>query len=127
MSRDHDVVVLGSGAAGLVAALAAADAGADVGLYEKADGLGGTTAMSGGMVWIPANPQARALGVDDSVEDGVRYLMSLSHGLADEALVRAFVETGPEVVAWLERVTPLRLRVLEGYPDYQPDHPGGRP
>jgi len=111
----------------MVAAIAAAQAGADVGLYEKADQLGGTTAVSGGMIWIPANPHARALGVQDSVEEGVRYLMSLSHGLTDESLVRVLVETGPSVVAWLQRATPLRLRVIEGYPDYQPEHPGGKP
>ena len=58
----HDVVVLGTGAAGLVAALAAHDAGATVGLYEKADVVGGTTALSGGIVWVPNNRQAAAAG-----------------------------------------------------------------
>jgi 3-oxosteroid 1-dehydrogenase len=123
----HDVVVLGSGAAGLVAAIAAADAGAEVGFYEKASHLGGTTAVSGGVVWIAANPHARELGIADTVEEGVTYLMSLSNGLADEALVWTFVENGPGLVEWIERVTPLRLQVIEGYPDYQPEHPGGKP
>lgn len=124
---EHDVVVIGSGAAGLVAALAASDAGASVGVYEKSRFIGGTTAISGGMVWIAANPHEAEIGVRDSVEDGVRYLMSLSHGLLDERLVRVLVQSGPEVVGWLERRTPLRLRPIAGYPDYQPEHPGGMP
>lgn len=126
-AAEHDVIVLGSGAAGLVAALAASDAGADVQVYEKASHIGGTTAVSGGMVWIPANPHQAQLGVKDTVEDGIRYLMSLSHGLLDEEMVRTLVEAGPGVVSWLERSTPLRLQVIEGYPDYQPEHPGGLP
>jgi hypothetical protein len=123
---EYDVVVLGSGGAGLVAAIAAADAGAAVGLYEKADRIGGTTAISGGMVWIAANPHEAAAGVTDSVEEGVTYLMSLSHGLVDERLVRTLVETGPELVSWIEQATPLRLRMIHGYPDYHPEHPGGK-
>ncbi len=126
-ASEHDVVVLGSGAAGLVAALAASDAGAEVEIYEKASHIGGTTAVSGGMVWIPANPHQAELGVKDTVEDGVSYLMSLSHGLLDEEIVRTLVEAGPGVISWLEASTPLRLQVIEGYPDYQPEHPGGLP
>ena len=74
-SRDRfDVVVLGSGAAGLTAALAAADAGASVGLFEKAELLGGTTALSSGVVWLPANPIAAAAGVEDSRAQALDYL-----------------------------------------------------
>lgn len=121
-----DVVVLGSGAAGLTAAVAAHDAGATVAVYEKADALGGTTAVSGGAVWVPANPHQAGIGVEDRVEEGIRYLLSLSHGLVDERLVETLVRAGPEVVAWLERATPLRFRVVEGFPDYQSEHPGGK-
>ena len=81
-SRDRfDVVVLGSGAAGFTAALAAADAGASVGLFEKAELLGGTTALSSGVVWLPANPIATAAGVEDSRAQALDYLASLSHGM----------------------------------------------
>ncbi len=126
-ARAADAVVLGSGAAGLVAALAAHDAGASVALFEKAAQVGGTTAVSGGIVWIPANPHQADAGISDSVDDGIRYLMSLSHGLLDEPLVETLVRTGPTVVEWLERSTPLRLQIVEGFPDYQPEHPGGKP
>lgn len=122
-----DVVVLGTGAAGLTAAVAAHDAGARVRVYEKGDRVGGTTAISGGAVWVPANHRQAEAGVEDSVADGVRYLMSLSHGLIDEALVRVLVETGPRVIRELEARTPLRFRVVAGFPDYQSEHPGGMP
>jgi succinate dehydrogenase/fumarate reductase flavoprotein subunit len=126
-ARRADVVVLGSGAAGLVAALAAHDAGASVALFEKAERVGGTTAVSGGIVWIPANQHEADAGIPDSVDEGVRYLMSLSHGLLDEPLVETLVRTGPTVVGWLEQATPLRLEIVPAFPDYQPEHPGPKP
>ena len=61
-----DVIVLGTGAAGLVAAIAAAEQGASVGLFERSDFVGGTTAMSGGVVWMPNNHHMRAARLDDS-------------------------------------------------------------
>jgi succinate dehydrogenase/fumarate reductase flavoprotein subunit len=122
-----DVVVLGTGAAGLTAALAAHSGGASVGLFEKADQVGGTSAWSGGMVWIPANHHAAELGVSDSRDEALTYLHSLSHGLIDEKLVAAFVDTGPDMVRWLEAETPVVFTVVEGFPDYHPEHPGGKP
>src|SRR5262245_22213923 len=123
----HDVVVLGTGAAGLVAALAANEQGASVGLYEKGDVVGGTTALSGGIVWIPNNPHAAAAGLPDSREEALDYLDSLSLAAIEPALAAALIDTGPEVVRWLEAISPLRLRVVKGYPDYHPEHPGGKP
>jgi succinate dehydrogenase/fumarate reductase flavoprotein subunit len=122
-----DVIVLGSGAGGLTAALTARRAGAAVALYEKADRVGGTSAWSGGMIWIPNNHHMRELGVPDSEEEAVRYLLSMSHGLMDEALVRAFVAAGPEMVRWLEASTPVRFQPVGAFPDYHPEHPGGKP
>jgi succinate dehydrogenase/fumarate reductase flavoprotein subunit len=123
----YDVVVLGTGAAGLCAALAAADAGADVGLFEKAGLVGGTTALSSGVAWIPNNKYAAAAGVQDSREDALAYLESLSLGMIVPELATALVDTGPELVDWLESSTPLRLRLVPGFPDYHPEHPGGKP
>ena len=102
MTVEHDVVVLGTGCAGLVAALAAIDAGADVGLYEKAESIGGTTATSGGIVWVPNNQVAAAAGVSDSREDGLAYLGSLSHGLIDLDRAAILVDTGPEMLTFVE-------------------------
>src|SRR5438874_10947203 len=81
MQDTYDVVVLGSGAAGLTAALAAAVEGATVAVFEKADQVGGTTAWSGAGIWIPGNQPARAAGVEDSTERGLEYLLSLSNGM----------------------------------------------
>src|SRR5688572_27966324 len=110
-SRDrYDVVVLGSDAAGLTAALAGADAGASVGLFEKAELLGGTTALSSGVVWLPANPIAAGAGVEDSRARALDYLASLSHGMIAPELAQTFVDTVPELIGWLHERTPLRLR-----------------
>ena len=127
MNAKFDVVVLGSGAAGLTAAFTAAAHGSRVAVFEKAGLLGGTSAWSGGHVWIPANPHQREAGVSDSAEDGFTYLMSLSRGLLDEDLVRAFLTAGPEMVRFLDDKAGTEFFVAEGFPDYHPENPGGKP
>jgi 3-oxosteroid 1-dehydrogenase len=124
---EKDVVVLGTGAAGLTAALSAALAGAEVGLYEKANLLGGSTAISGGVTWVPQNHLQDAAGIVDSREDAVNYLNSLSLGRMDPALAQTFVDNGRGTVQWLEEVTALRFTLLPNYPDYHPENPGGKP
>jgi 3-oxosteroid 1-dehydrogenase len=121
-----DVVVLGTGAAGMVAALAAHDAGARVGLFEKADVIGGTTALSGGVCWLPCNPLAAKAGLHDSREDALLYLRSLSHGLISEDLAEALVDGTAPVIEYLETRTPLRFQLLR-IPDYHAERPGGKP
>jgi 3-oxosteroid 1-dehydrogenase len=121
----HDVVVLGSGAAGLTAALAAATEGARVVLLEKAELLGGTTALSGGTIWIPGNRAARAAGVEDSKEAGLEYLESLSLGMILPGLAEALIDGGPEFVDFVEANTELEFQLVDGYPDYHPERPGG--
>lgn len=123
----YNVVVLGTGASGLTAALAAADAGASVGLFEKADLVGGTTALASAVAWIPNNKYAAQAGVEDSRDDALAYLASLSHGMILPELAETLVDTGPEVIEWLESSTPLQLRLVPGFPDYHPEHPGGKP
>src|SRR5438105_2891215 len=94
-----DVVVLGTGATGLTAAIAAHGAGASsIGLFEKGEQVGGTSAWSGGMVWIPNNHHMAELGVSDSRQEALTYLQSLSHGLIDEKLAAAYIDTGPEMI-----------------------------
>jgi succinate dehydrogenase/fumarate reductase flavoprotein subunit len=122
-----DVIVLGSGAAGLVAALAASDAGATVALFERAGLLGGATAISGGVCWVPMNHHMDEAGIADSREEALRYLDSLSLGQMDPELARAFVDGARGTVEWLEQVTDLQFTAILGYPDYHPEHPGGRP
>ena len=124
---EFDVVVLGTGAAGLVAAISAAERGARVGLFERSDLVGGTTAMSGGVIWMPNNHHMADVGLTDSRDDALAYLHSLSLGYLDPIVAEAFVDEGPEAVRWLEEHTACRFFVVDGYPDYHPDHLGGRP
>ncbi len=125
--RSHDVVVLGSGAAGLTAALAAAAGGADVGLYEKADVLGGTTAISGGIVWVPGNHLMDPVERDADPAEALRYLRALAGDALDVPVAESLVSAGPEMLRFVERASPCRFRLLAGYPDYHPDVPGARP
>ena len=124
---DYDVVVLGTGAAGLTAAIAAHDHGARVAVFEKAATVGGTSAWSGGQLWIPNNPHQQALGKRDSRDEAMTYLMALSHGTIDAGLAAAFIDTGPEMIDWLEAHTPVSFYSIPDFPDYHPEFPGGKP
>ncbi|PEG59116.1 FAD-dependent oxidoreductase [Mycolicibacterium boenickei] len=120
-----DVVVLGSGGAGLTAALTASVNGASVAIYEKAPTVGGTTAVSGGIVWIPAHD--RSTDGPLPVADAIDYLQAQSLGYMDADLVDTFVRTGPAMLDFVEEHSELRFAVAEGFPDYKPELPGGRP
>lgn len=123
---DFDVIVLGTGAAGLTAALAARVAGASVGLFEKADTVGGTTAVSGGLVWVPVHDKPDSNG-PLTVADAKLYLGSLSLGLMDDDLIDAFIAGGQMMIDFVEANSPVRFEIAEGFPDYYPEKPGGRP
>lgn len=120
------VVVVGSGAAGLTAAVAAAQAGAEVTVVERAPVLGGTTALSGGLAWMPANRLMAAEGVDDSPAEALRYLRALRLGDVDDELVNNFAEQATKVADWMESATGLSWQTVP-YPDYHPELPGGKP
>jgi succinate dehydrogenase/fumarate reductase flavoprotein subunit len=126
MSESFDVVVLGSGAAALTAAFTAAKEGATVKVFEKNDKLGGTSAWSGGHVWIANNTQMKAHGLEDSVEEGVTYLTALGHGRVEDRFVRAIVENGSKMVDYLEENSHVTFDSIPGLPDYHPEHPGGK-
>ena len=125
---EADVVVLGSGAAALTAAIAAHDYGAKkVVILEKSGMVGGTSAMSGGMLWIPGNHHQIAAGISESDDDIVAYLDALAPGQLDPDTLGAFMETGPEMVRYLEDNTPVRFHAYADFPDYQPYMPGAKP
>ncbi len=124
---DFDVIVLGTGAAGLTATITAQEGGARVGLFEKAATVGGTSAWSGGQIWIPANRHEMALGKTDSRDQALTYLMSLSHGMIDQALAETYIDTGPEMMDFLEARTPVKFYSIPDFPDYHPEFPGGMP
>jgi len=122
----YDVVVLGSGAAGLTAALAAHGHGASVVVLEKAEQLGGTSAWSGGMIWIPNNPLMQQAGISDSRDEALTYLRALSHDLIPDELAQSYVDHGPEMVSWLMDNTPVKFVTVDEFPDYHPEFPGGK-
>ncbi|HEY8526413.1 MAG TPA: FAD-dependent oxidoreductase [Acidimicrobiales bacterium] len=126
--RVVDVVVVGSGGAGLTAATLAHDGGAEVLVVEKADLIGGTTGVSGGMPWVPLNRHMAEVGVEDSREDALAYLRRLTLGREpDPELVEAFVDNAADALAYLEAKTPLRMTVPPTFSDYFADLPGGKP
>lgn len=118
-----DVIVVGAGAAGMTAACVAAAEGRSVLLLEQASVVGGTTAISGGMVWIPANHKAAAGNHPDSLEAARAYLAATVPSAAPERL-NAFLAHGDQAVQYLEAHTALRLQPVSTYPDYYPDLPG---
>jgi len=120
----YDVVVVGSGAAGMTAAAVAAAEGLSVLLAEHAERVGGTTAISGGMVWIPDNPRLGEAGITDDRERAAAYLEATVPAGLDPALRQAFLDHGGAAVAYLEARTAVRLRQVPLYPDYYPDRPG---
>ena len=123
----YDVIILGCGPAGMTAALAAHEAGAKVALIERFDRIGGTGAVSGGVIWVADNPWMREAGMPDSREDALAYFRSLDHGDLVEETIEAFVHQGPEALEFLERIDALKVAVLPGYPDYYGDRPGAKP
>ena len=122
-----DVVVLGTGGAGLVAAISAHDTGARVVVLEKSDRVGGTTAVSGGVVWVPNNPHMPGAGVGDSRDEALGYIRLIAAGRADESLLGVFLDSALEMLAHLESKTPVKFQAVPNYADYHPEHPGGKP
>ena len=125
--EEFDVVVLGTGAAGFTAAVVAHEFGASVAIFEKASLVGGTTAWSGGQVWIPNNPHMPEVGVHDSREKAKTYVMSLSRDMLEERLVDAYIDNGPDMVEFMEAKTPVQFYAVPEMPDYHPEFPGGSP
>lgn len=124
---EFDVIVVGSGAAGMTAALTAAHHGLRAVVIEKAPRFGGSTARSGGGVWIPNNHVLLAAGVPDTPEQAAAYLAHIVGADGDPDLQRAFLEHGPAMLEFVLANTPLRLRWVTDYADYYPEAPGGLP
>jgi len=129
--EEYDFVVLGSGAAGLTAALVAAIEGMRTLLIEKSDYIGGTTARSSGSVWTPNNSYQRAAGVTGDDQAALEYLDSLVRGRVDRVLRETFIAAGPEMLDYLEKNADVRFQMYRHAPDYRQELPGaaqgGRP
>jgi succinate dehydrogenase/fumarate reductase flavoprotein subunit len=122
-----DVLVAGSGAGGMAAAVTARKAGLDVLVAEKEPWFGGTTALSGGWLWIPNHPMQKEIGVADSIEDASTYLLHEAGEKYDPERVNAFLAAGPKMVEFFTRETVVKFDPSATFSDYHPDAPGGRP
>ncbi|MBV8785844.1 MAG: FAD-binding protein, partial [Mycobacterium sp.] len=119
-----DLLVVGSGT-GLAAALAAHELGLSVLVVEKSSYVGGSTARSGGALWLPASPVLRDAGAHDTAQSAATYLDSVVAGSAPQQRSTEFLTHLPATVDMLRRTTPLRLFWARDYSDYHPEEPGG--
>ena len=122
-----DLLIVGSGGGGMVAALAAVDSGIEPLVVEKQALVGGATGMSGGMVWLPNNPLMVAEGVPDSHEDGLAYFEDVIGDVGDAsspARREMFLTAGIEMIKFLQRLG-VRMVRCPGYSDYYPNSKGG--
>jgi 3-oxosteroid 1-dehydrogenase len=122
-----DLLIAGSGGGGMVAALAALDAGLQPLIVEKQALVGGSTGLSGGMVWLPNNPLMRADGIADSHQDGLAYFADVVGDIgaaSSPARREMFLTAGHEMINFLLR-RGVRLERCDGWSDYYPNHKGG--
>ncbi len=126
---DHEVdfLAIGSGAAGMSAALRAHDLGGQALIVEASDQYGGSTAISGGVVWIANNDQMASRGVPDTAEEAMTYLRYKTEGEVPEERLQAYVDHAPRMLSYLQQNSHFALDSLEAYADYYPESPGGKP
>ena len=123
---ETDVVVVGSGAGALTAAVRARDLGCEVLVIEKTPQYGGTSAMSGGVLWLPDSPLIPAAGASDSAAEGKQYLHEVVAEPTLAGRIDAFVDNIPAFIDYIHRATHLRFAVLPQFPDMYPDHPAAK-
>ena len=124
--KEVDVIVVGSGAGGLLSALVAAHHHADVLVVEKEKLWGGTSATSGAGIWIPASDQARAAGFEDDTAEAFKYVRKLSADNVPDANIKAYVENASAMLRWVTANTEIEYQAFP-YPDYHAEEPGGSP
>jgi 3-oxosteroid 1-dehydrogenase len=126
--HEVDLLVVGAGAGGMTAALTGALSRLDTLLVEKAATYGGTTALSGGGIWVPNNPTLERAGITDPEERVVEYLEHITHGTIARDRLQAYAHHGPAMFRMFEKQTKhLEFSWCPGYSDYHPEAPGGRP
>jgi 3-oxosteroid 1-dehydrogenase len=128
MSPDNvvDVLVIGSGGGGMTAALVADASGLDTLVVEKSPQFGGSTALSGGGIWVPGAPAQRRAGYSLPPDDVVEYVRQITDGLVSDARIQQYVDAAPQMMEFLENLSPWFEFVWKpGYADYYPELPGG--
>jgi 3-oxosteroid 1-dehydrogenase len=122
-----DLLIVGSGAGAMTAALRAHDGRLSTLVLEKTSLYGGSSAMSGGSLWIPNNHLMASAGISDSAAEGLTYLKAVTRGTIPEEKLRLYVETAPRMLEYLYDHSPLRMQSMLTYADYYPEAPGGKP
>lgn len=123
----YDVIVVGSGAGAMTSAVFLADQGFSVLIVEKSDKYGGTSAISGGGIWIPNNHYFARQGGNDSFELAMRYLKAAAGEHVDDARLQAYLDNAPKMIEALTLTSRVRYAVAAKYPDYYPHLPGSLP
>ncbi len=124
---EYDVVVVGAGAAGMTAALAAQSRGLQTIVIEKGAKFGGNSARSGAGIWVPNNEVILAAGVPDTADKARQYMARVVGSTVSAARQQAFLGAGPAAISFIVRNSPLRFRYMESYSDYYPEFYGGMP
>jgi succinate dehydrogenase/fumarate reductase flavoprotein subunit len=119
-----DVLVAGSGAAGLACAFTARDMGLNVIVVEKSDRIGGTTAWSGGEIWVPCNSQQAEAGIKDSRAEAIQYLEVSAEGRADLSRIATYVNQAAEALDYFVAKGAMQVEVMSDAPDYFDNRPG---
>ena len=125
MRIETDALIVGSGAAGLTAALTARSEGLETLIVEKTEKIGGTTAYSGGVMWIPNNHLMEQAGIEDSTLRAMDYLRSTVGNRVSEERLLSFVENAPKMLKKLTEEGYLEAEIFEGFPDYRAEVKGG--
>ncbi len=124
---DHetDLIVVGSGGGGMTAAITAKLEGLEPLILEKTEYYGGTTAISGGGVWIPNNHLMAEAGMEDSKKKARTYLKNIVGDRVPEANLEAFITHAPEMLRYITKIPHVKFQIMDGYSDYYAEKPGG--
>lgn len=119
-----DVLIAGTGAAGLTTAVTAAHHGLDVLVTEKESFFGGTTAYSAGVIWIPGNKLAAQSGLQDSAEQALQYMANEAGDNFDVDKAKSFLQHAPEMLDFMQKNSHVRYQLIANWSDYHPNGPG---
>ncbi len=127
MNQDTvDVIIVGSGAGAMTTALCAHDLGLSVVMIEKSDQYGGTSAVSGGGIWIPNNKKMKAAGINDSESEALSYLKAATQGEVSDDRLQAYVTHAADMLEYMESKTHVRYNTVVTYADYYQSLPGSK-
>lgn len=124
--QEYDVVVVGSGGGGMTAALCAQAHAMSSVVIEKSDKYGGTSAVSGGGIWIPCNDDIARTGGSDSYEEALTYLKHVIGNEVPQERIEAYLKNAPEMVRYMAKMFGIHYHNVPKYPDYYPNQPGGK-